>query len=59
MRSAELRCPEADDADGGDSCEVACRHAQEGGLTDLRPRCLAAAKTVDELRACGSVKCRR
>jgi hypothetical protein len=27
-------------------------------VTDLRPRCVANARTRDEVRACGTVECR-
>lgn len=53
-----IKCPEGDTNDGGDSCEVTCRHAQASGLTDLKPTCLAKAATQAEAVACGTVKCK-
>jgi hypothetical protein len=53
-----IKCPEGDANDGGDSCEVTCRHAQASGLTDLKPTCLAMAQTKAEAVACGTVKCK-
>jgi hypothetical protein len=44
-----LGCPITD-------CPTACV-ASQGKLTDLHPACLAKAKTKEEARACGSVKC--
>lgn len=44
-----LGCPISD-------CPAACTKAQ-GTLTDLHPSCIAKAKTKEEARACGSVKC--
>lgn len=40
-----------------DNCEPVCIHAQEAGLTDLKPDCLSAARTKDAARACKTVKC--
>lgn len=54
-----LDCPEGDDNDGGDSCYVVCRHTQTSGLTNLKPSCLSSAKSVEEIRACGTAKCKR
>jgi hypothetical protein len=48
-----LGCPEGAKA----NCAAVMQTAQEAHLTDLRPSCLAAAKTQDEARACGSVTC--
>ena len=59
MRLPSIRCPEADPVDAGDSCETVCRHVATTGLTDLKPKCIASAKTVEEVRACGTVRCKR
>ena len=53
-----LKCPERNSIDGGDTCEVACRHTQTTGLTDLKPKCLLTAKSQDEAVKCGTVKCK-
>ena len=52
----KLGCPEGT-PDGGQSCVEVCRHTQATHLTDLHPSCLAAAKSKEQARACGSVKC--
>lgn len=50
---ARLRCPEATLT--GPSCPAVIRRAEE--LRDMHLPCVAGARTVDELRACGSVRC--
>ena len=45
-------------AEGSDpSCAATCQEAQDSGKIDLRPACLAAAKSVGEVLACGTVVC--
>lgn len=50
---ARLRCPEATLT--GPSCPAVIRRAEE--LRDMHLPCVAGARTVGELRACGSVRC--
>lgn len=52
-----LGCPEAH-PDGGDGCYAVLSHAQASKKFDLRPYCLAAAKTREELARCGTVRCK-
>lgn len=52
---AELGCPEAQVAPDGTSCPMVIRQAQK--LVDMRLSCLAEASTVDDLRACRTVRC--
>jgi hypothetical protein len=49
-----LGCPEGDPA----TCGGVCSHAQQGAF-DMKPSCLAGAKTVDAVRQCGSVSCKK
>ena len=51
-----LGCPEGNPS-GGKSCAETCEHTQSTHLTDLKPACLSAARTVADARACGSVAC--
>jgi len=51
---AALQCPEGLRLD----CELVAQKALNTGITDLKLECLAAAKTADEARACGTVTCR-
>lgn len=52
-----LDCPEAKAK--GDGCVGTCVHVQETGITDLRPGCVASARTAVEVRKCGpGVHCR-
>ena len=53
---AALGCPEGAPK-SGQSCVEVCNHAQSSHLTDLKPACLAAAKTAADARACKTVKC--
>ena len=55
---AYLNCPEAEQRDGGDTCRSVCMTAELGKF-GLKPACVAAAKSVTEVRACGTVRCRR
>lgn len=50
---ALLGCPEGNPIA---SCVATCAAAQ-GKVTDLKPACLARAKTQEEARAVGTVKC--
>ena len=53
----ELGCPEAERSANGDDCELVCMRASE--LRDMKLGCVAAATTMIDLRACGTVRCRR
>ena len=50
---ADLGCPEGKDQD----CAATCQHAQDARLTDLKPEKLAAAKSIGEVMAVGTVAC--
>jgi len=52
-----LSCPEANPPDSGDNCETVCNHTIDSGVFDMKPACLAAAQTLADLQACGTVKC--
>ena len=52
-----LDCPEGDAPDGGRSCESVCEQARASHRIDLKPLCLASAKTREAARACGTVAC--
>ena len=43
------------DAGAAANCEAVCEHAQESGVVDLKPECVASARTVVELARCGKV----
>jgi hypothetical protein len=58
-RLGELGCPEAETPDGGKACLVVCVDAEREGKYSLKPACVAVAHTSAELRACGTVRCRR
>ncbi len=49
----QLGCSEGAQA----NCASTCRHVIDSGLTDLKISCVSAAKTVAQVKACGSVKC--
>lgn len=53
----ELGCPEGAASTTGVSCYRVCVHASQ--LKSLRPSCVAGAKSVDAVRACGTVRCAR
>lgn len=57
-RLSELGCPEALTPDGGRSCYQLCTDIESNGKFALRPGCVSAARTVDQVRACGTVRCR-
>jgi hypothetical protein len=50
---ASLGCYEGTDP----SCAPLMQRAQEARITDLKPSCLAAARSVGEVQACGTVSC--
>jgi len=52
-----LRCPEAEQPDGGKTCYLLCADAEGSGKFSLKSECLARAGTVADLRACGTVRC--
>jgi hypothetical protein len=52
-----LGCPEAARPDGGRTCYAVCAEAEKGGHFSLRPSCVAPAVSVEELRACKTVRC--
>ena len=52
----KLGCPEGHPK-AGKSCLDVCNHTQSTHLTDLHTACLAAAKSVPEVKACKSVTC--
>jgi hypothetical protein len=54
LRAAQ--CPEGFTVDGGESCEVVCRHAQQGAF-DIKPACIAAATNAAQVQSCGTVRC--
>ena len=54
---AKLGCPESATPPGGRSCGSVCAAALEQGI-DLPTICIANASTVDQVRACGMIKCK-
>lgn len=52
-----LGCPEAKPADAGQGCQEVLEHAQTSGKFDLKPYCVAAAKSRADLAKCGTVRC--
>jgi hypothetical protein len=38
-------------------CVETCKRVQEERITNLNPACLASARTQEEARKCGSVRC--
>jgi hypothetical protein len=50
-------CPEAEQIDGGLACVDLCDKAEASGKFTLKPECVAAAASVEAVRACGSVRC--
>jgi len=57
VQLAKLGCPEATPKQGEESCYVVCARAEETKRFSLKPACIAKAATVDEARACGTVRC--
>ena len=54
-----LKCPEAEAPPGGDPCSVVCQRTEDAKKISLKPLCVADAKTVEAVRACGTVRCKR
>ena len=55
---ATYRCPEAVTRPGEDSCVIVCQRAETTrGRIDLKPRCIAAAKSRAAILACGTYRC--
>ena len=52
-------CPEAERQPGEDTCYVVCRKAQETGKIDFKPQCIADAKSIEAVKACGTYRCKR
>jgi hypothetical protein len=50
---ATLGCPEG----LASNCATTFENAENERMADLKPSCLLSAKTQDEVRACGTVKC--
>lgn len=55
VRLAELGCPEARMTPDGTTCPTACHRAER--YVDLRHACIVHAASVDDVRACGTVRC--
>lgn len=53
----KLGCIESKQLDGGQDCYSICAHAESTRKFDLHPACVANAKTVDAVRACGPIRC--
>lgn len=53
-----LSCPEALTLDGGKSCTALCSDSESSGFS-LKPSCVALAKDVSGVRACGTVRCQK
>lgn len=53
-----LGCPEGETADGGKSCVDLCDQLQASGKFDMKPACVAAAQTREELAACKTARCK-
>ncbi len=43
--------------DGGSGCLAVCTQTDTSKVFDMKPKCLADAKTLAALKACGTVKC--
>lgn len=56
-RLRRLGCPEGAPAPGGDSCVGTCINARAKHTVDLRPECIAKARTKSEAIKCGTVDC--
>lgn len=55
---AILGCPEAMPMDAGKSCYLLCADATESKKFDLKPACIADSKSIDDVKACGTVRCK-
>lgn len=53
---SDLGCPESKIPPPGD-CVSTCIHMQNTRGMDMRPECVAASKSVSEVRKCGTVRC--
>lgn len=53
-----LGCPEGNPSSGA-SCIDVCVHTEQTGVFELKPSCIASARTVDGVKACGTVRCDR
>lgn len=53
-----LGCPEGDGVAGGRSCEETFLMEANRVFVNFRPECIAAASSVDQVRACQTVRCR-
>jgi hypothetical protein len=56
MHLSELGCPESRITPGGTTCPTACRRASQ--LVDMDLECVVSSRDRDEVRACGTVRCR-
>lgn len=55
-----LACPEAEKLPNGKTCYRVCADAERSpGISGLRPSCVANALDVVQVRACGTVSCRK
>ena len=54
-----LGCPEGTPVTGGDSCEDVCARSDLSGHFSIKPQCLADSGSVEQLRACGTVRCQK
>jgi hypothetical protein len=59
LNLAKHLCPEALGVDGGDSCYALCVHSEGTKQFNLKPACIVAAKTDADIRACGTVRCKK
>ncbi len=53
---AKVGCPES--APEGRSCSSVCAAVVKSGVRDLNLWCIANASTPDQIRGCGTVKCK-
>lgn len=53
-----LGCPEGARNASGESCASVCNRALADGF-QIRPDCIASGVNVDQVRACGRVRCQR
>lgn len=53
-----LGCPEGDGVAGGRSCEETFLMEANRVFVNFRPECIAAASSVEQVRACQTVRCR-
>lgn len=55
----KLGCPEAAKPDGGKTCYKVCADAEASGKFSLKPMCVAGAQSIEQLRTCGTVRCKK